>query len=237
MRRELMIWLVAASLVFALTGVSYGLVVDFAGGTATLSDASTVTTNDTDPYLGNVDFYEETGFKADFIGGYGIIGNYYGPSFGHPEVQNSVLHGHWGPVGSGLLQSVVFTKVDGSSFDLNYLDITSNTTLGGGAATGTELTYITTNGGYSLLLPSSDWGIDFLSDGVTAGDGIVRMWLDNNFDGITSFTLTSQNAYCIGLDNFYIDEAPPPIPEPSTILLLGFGLAGVGVVLRKRFKN
>lgn len=83
------------------------------------------------------------------------------------------------------------------------------------------------------MLPSSDRGLDYDFYGV-AGDGVARTYLDSRFDGITSFSVTSQNAYCFGLDNFYIDEAPPPdVPDGgSTMCLLGVALAGSETIRR-----
>ena len=211
--------------------VSSAAIIDFTGGTATLSDGSTVTTNNRNLYHDNVDYYIENGIKIDFIGGYGTIGDYYSIGTGG-FVGNDVIHSHWFEV-----SSIVFSKVDGTAFDLNYFDLSSNTTFGGGQATGNEQSYITSSNGDSMLLPSSDWGfnIDFFGQ---AGDGIKRLWLDNKFDGITSFTVNSLNAYCFGLDNFYIDEPPPPkdVPEPSTLWLVGSSLVALAGLSGKRKK-
>jgi hypothetical protein len=218
------------------SGISSAVIIDFAGGTAYLSNGTSVSTSDTmsSPlYYSNVDYYIEDGVKFDFVGGYGIVGRYY-DSFSHPEIENSVIHAHWNELGSvDVLGSMVISMVDGSLFDLNYIDLTSNTTRGGWGATGDELSYIATNSGYSEKLPSSDWGIDYISTGAP-GDGIERLLLGNEFDGLLSATFTSENAYCFGLDNFYINEPPPPVPEPAVISLFALGLAGLGFSRRRK---
>lgn len=219
--QKAMIALTVMMMVLGTTGTSFGVVIDYAGGSATLADSSTVTTTNSGLWY-DVDYYVEDGIRVDFINMTGIIGDYYSTN-GRGPYLNSVIHAHWG----GPSTAITFAKVDGSAFDLNYVDITSNTITGGGQASGTELSYITTSGGYSMLLPVSDWGFDYDYYG-NVGDGVARLWLDNNFDGITSFTVTSQNAYCFGMDNFYIDEpAPPGIPAPASILLVAIGLAGL----------
>ena len=121
---------------------AHSAIIDYAGGTAYLSDTTSVVTDNTNTYY-NVDYYIEDGFKVDFQGSDGIIGNYYGTFFRPTTpLNNSVIHGHWG---IDALTSVVFSKTDASPFDLNYLDLTSNTTFGGGLASGTELTFITSS--------------------------------------------------------------------------------------------
>jgi len=221
--RKACVAVLAVAFVLGATSLSFAVVIGFTGGTAYLTDGTNVTTNNSD-YWSTVDYYVESGVKFDFVGGPGYIGDYY--KIGIYDPQNSVIHAHWGGV-----TSIVVSKVDGSTFDLTYMDETSNTTVGGGKATGLERTFVTSSNGSSLLLPSSDWGFDWTFYG-DPGDGVQRLWLDSNFLNITSFTVTSENAYCFGLDNFFIDQPPPPeIPEPSTVLiwsLLGALAVGIG---------
>jgi PEP-CTERM motif len=207
------------------------VVIDFNGGTAYLSGGGSVVITNAGPVYNNVDYYVEDGIRVDFIGGLGTVGDYYGDFPNNIGLNNGVIHAHW-ELG---LTAVRFTKVDGSAFDLNYVDLSSNTVIGGGAATGAELSYITPFSGVSTLLPSSDWGINFLSTGAP-GDGIERLYLDSAFDQILGFDVTSLNAYCFGLDNFFIDEEPPPrnVPEPTTLGLFGLLLMGLGFASRRK---
>jgi hypothetical protein len=211
-------------------GVAQAVVVDFTGGTAYLAGGSTGTTNNTSLWTDSVMSYEEGGFRFTFTGGYGTVGNYYAIAArpdGSP-ITNDVVHAHWFG-----LSSMTITAIDGSAFDLNYIDLTSNTVEGGGQASGGELSYISNNSGYSMLLPSSDWGFDFDYYG-SVGDGVARLYLDSNFDNVLSVTFTSENAYCFGMDNFYINEEVPPLPEPSMLGLLSLGLAGLLTTRRRR---
>ena len=237
MRKKILASLAVVTFLLGTTGSSFGVVIDFAGGTATLSGGSTVTTTNSGLWQ-NVDYYEEGGIKVDFIGGLGIIGDYYSTAPGGTTYLNSVIHSHWNVTGGlGTVTSIVFTKPDGAgvlqTFDLNYVDITSNCVIGGGQSNGTELSYITPLGGSSVQLPSSDWGFAYDYFGV-AGDGVEHVNFGASFDNITAFTITSQNAICFGMDNFYIDEPAPIIPAPGAILLGSIGVGLVGLLRRRR---
>lgn len=228
MKKKTFACFVIFSFLFGAAWLANAVVIDFTGGTAYQADGSSLgITNNSNLYNGNVAYYIQSGIKYEFRGAsgnienVGIIGDYYSIGAGG-FVGNDVIHAHW-TLG---VSSMVISKVNGSTFDLNYIDLTSNTTVGGGQQSGTELSYITNNSGYSMLLPSSDWGFayDYYGD---AGDGVARLYLDSNFDNVLSVTFTSQNAYCFGLDNFYIDEPAPPVPLPGAVWLLGSGLIGL----------
>jgi hypothetical protein len=99
-------------LLFGVAGFADAAVIDFTGGTAYLSDGTTRITNNLFVY-DSVDYYIEDGFKYDFIGGNGIVGNYYSTGTGSETVQNDVIHAHWW----GGLTSMVITKVGGGTFN------------------------------------------------------------------------------------------------------------------------
>ena len=156
--------------------------------------------------------------KYDFVGGPGYVGTYYGADLdGNP---NDVIHGHWAP-NHGTMTEIRVTKLDNTAFDLNYFILASNTQVGGGDSTGLEDAYITASNGFSQKLPSDGWGFHRGTN--------PQIYLDSNFDNITSFSFTVANdVYCFGMDEFYIDEqAPPRVPEPATYLLLGSLAAGL----------
>lgn len=200
MRKNIIAYLSVTMLLFSITSTASAVVIGFDGGSATLMDGTTLTTSNTSYDFGVVS-YIENGVKVEFIGLTDPVGSFIGNYYPTPE-PNSVIHTHW-----DWLSSVRFSMADGSAFDLNYMDVTSNTVNGGGPASGSEDSWITASNGAAVKMPSSDWGWS---------DGAERLWFSSDFDNITSFTVTSSNAYCFGLDNFYINEPPPPPEEPDT---------------------
>jgi hypothetical protein len=211
----------------ALVSTTQAVVIDFEGGTATRYNPPSPVVTDNLTTYDDVDFYEENGFKLDFIGNTGgadafsaNIGNYYGAG-------NAVIHGHWATGSFGDLTEIKVTKVGGGTFDLNYFILTSNTDFGGGAASGNEKAYISHDGGLDpILLPPEDWGFP-----------ATQIFLPSSYDAVSSFEFHVENKVdCFGMDEFYIDEpAPPRVPDAgSTLALLGLGLAGLARFKRSR---
>lgn len=222
-----LVGLAAGVLLFGAASASQAVVIDFSGGTAYLEGGGTAVTNNSASYW-NVDYYVENGFKLDFIGGAGYVGTYYGGN-------NDVIHGHWATGWYGSLTEIKVSKVDNTTFDLNYFELTSNTDTGGTAASGNELAYIK---GYlsdgtlagTKLLPADDWG--------WSGPN-PQIYLSSAFDDIAWFSFSvADKVDCFGMDSFYINEpAPPsnnPVPEPSTMLLLAGGFGGLAFWRKRR---
>jgi len=202
------------------------VVIDFTGGTVTRLDTTTETTNNVANW-DNVDYYEENGFRLDFIPNAGSagfatqVGNYYGAG-------NDVIHAHWATGNFGGITAIEITKIGGGTFDLNYFILTSNTDTGGSIASGFEQAWIegfvaNVSTGAPVLLPPEDWGFPatqiFLGAAFDSVD-LVRFFVTNTVD-------------CFGMDEFFIDEPAPVVPIPAAVWLFGSALGLMGWVRRR----
>ena len=226
--RKLTYAIAALAMIICGAGLSHAAVITFTGGTATLLDGTTEIPSNT-VYWEGIDYYVEDGFKLDFIPNAGsagfstIIGNYYGAG-------NDVIHAHWATGDFGDVEAIEITKEGGGTFDLNYFILTSNTDTGGAPASGNEQAWVEGfAGGFStgapVLLPPEDWGFP-----------ATQIFLGPNFDSVDLVRFFVTNTVdCFGMDEFYIDEpAPPAIPEPASLTLLGMGLAAIAFIKRRK---
>jgi hypothetical protein len=195
---------------FAVT--SHAAIVTFTGGIVTRLDTTTQTTNNAVVW-DNVDYYEEAGFRLDFLPNSGSagfathVGDYY-------VAGNDVIHAHWFTGNFGQVVQVRITKIGGGTFDLNYFVLTSNTEHGGTVASGNEIAFVqgfnsNVATGPPVQLPSEDWGFP-----------ATPILLGNDFNVVDEVIFMVANQVdCFGMDEFYLDQpAPSSVPEASSVV-------------------
>lgn len=222
-----------------MASLTKAAIVTFTGGTATLDSGDTIITDTTTQNSGVVSYQEES-----IILEYGsptqdwsfqTVGDYYGTG-------DDVIHGHWDNI-----STIEISRENNTPFDLQYFQITSNTSIGGGPATNEENIGIQgfLNGSSVTEiygLPSVDWGAESTRD----------VFLPSSFDNVDKVVIFDRgvsgthtggpdcpecgnSAFCFGMDNFVFDEvvpdflvqgngsALPVVPEANTLILLTFG--------------
>lgn len=231
-----------------ISSLAKAAIVTFDGGIVTTLQEEQLEVNNTNQ-IQNVSSYQEGTVilsynltNPDQESSWQTVGDYYG-------VQDSVIHGHWTE-----LNSIQIERENNVAFDLQYFQITSNTSVGGGAATDTENIAIQgfLNGEAvteMFGLPSVDWGANeiqdvFLPDSFNNVDKVLitdRGTLGVHTGG--SDCPTCNSAFCFGMDNFVFDEAVPqtliqgnsmdltPVPEVSASLL---GALSILLLIQRR---
>jgi hypothetical protein len=194
---------------------SHAAVITFTGGTVVRLDATLETTNNA-AIWDNVDYYDEGGFRFDFLPNTAIgfstnIGDYYG-------VGNDVIHAHWDTGLFGTVTLMEITQIGGGTFDLNFFVLTSNTDTGGAPASGFEQTWVegfdafNVSTGPAMLLTPEDWGFP-----------ATQINLGPQFDNVATVRFYVTNMVdCFGMDQFFINE----IPAPASIALFAGLLIG-----------
>jgi len=192
----------------ALSSFAEAAIVTFTGGTAISPDGTEIVT-DANSYNSNIVSYQEGTVILNYVSpvddySFQTVGNYYGAG-------DDVIHGHWTAI-----SAIEISRENNVPFDLQFFHMTSNTEIGGGAATGSEIVAIQ---GWlegvavteEYMLPSDDWGGEYQD-----------VFLPSSFDNVDKVVIRDLaqwetgewvqadfSAFCYGMDNFVFDEVVP----------------------------
>jgi len=225
---------------FVLCCFCKAAIVTFTGGTANLESGGTIITTTTSQNYGVIS-YQEQSVILEYVSptedwSFQTVGDYY-------DVGNDVIHGHWTAI-----SAIEISLQNNNPFDLQYFQITSNTSVGGQPATNEENIGIQgyLNGSSVTeiyALPSVDWGAAstrdvFLPSSFNNVDKVVIFdrGVSGTHTGNSSCPECGNSGFCFGMDNFVFDEAVPNslvqgngttlpvVPEANSLLFLTLAL-------------
>ena len=225
---------------FVLCCFCKAAIVTFTGGTADLESGGTIITTTTSQNYGVIS-YQEQSVILEYVSptedwSFQTVGDYY-------DVGNDVIHGHWTAI-----SAIEISLQNNNPFDLQYFQITSNTSVGGQPATNEENIGIQgyLNGSSVTeiyALPSVDWGAAstrdvFLPSSFNNVDKVVIFdrGVSGTHTGNSSCPECGNSGFCFGMYNFVFDEAVPNslvqgngttlpvVPEANSLLFLTVAL-------------